>query len=132
VDEALDRGRSGDAARPLWRAVNTAGVDREEPAEFGEDAQAAEVAPESPAVAPELPSVEIVPLSELDPSSTALEPELASELARRADDVILDAATCASVIDPANAASTPLDDAPQSSNPSAAGRGPDPLAGTPQ
>jgi anti-sigma regulatory factor (Ser/Thr protein kinase) len=56
-------------------------------------------------VAPEPPSVEIVPLSELDPSSTALEPELASELARRADEVILDAATCeASIADPADPA----------------------------
>jgi anti-sigma regulatory factor (Ser/Thr protein kinase) len=55
-------------------------------------------------VAPEPPSVEIVPLSELDPSSTALEPELASELARQADEVILDPAKCeSSTADPADA-----------------------------
>jgi anti-sigma regulatory factor (Ser/Thr protein kinase) len=49
------------------------------------------VAAESPAVVPEPSGVEITPLAELDPSSTALEPELASELARRADQVVLDA-----------------------------------------
>lgn len=93
-----------------------------------EDAQLGRGAPESPALVAELQSVEIVPLSELDPSSTALEPELASELARRADEGILDAAACESPIAaPADAASQPLDEALHSSNPPAAGRGSDPL-----
>lgn len=97
-----------------------------------EGAQVGRVTPEIPAALSELPSVEIVPLSELEPSSTALAPELASELARRADDVILDAATReAPVVDPADAASPLLDEALHSSNPLAGGRGPDPLGAAP-
>ena len=92
-----------------------------------EDAQVIEVAPDSPAVVPEPSSVEIMPLSELDPSSTALEPELASELARRADEVILDAATCEPPIaQPVNTGPQLSDEALHSSNPVAAAPGPDP------
>lgn len=86
-----------------------------------EDAQVVEVAAESPAVVPEHASVEIVPLSELDPGSTALEPELASELARRADEVILDAAAGESpAAQPANAGSELSGEALRSSDPAAA------------
>jgi anti-sigma regulatory factor (Ser/Thr protein kinase) len=78
-------------------------------------------------VVPEPSSVEIVALSELDPSSTALEPGLASELARGADEVILDAAAGESpVAQPANAGSQLSDEALHSSNPAAAARGADP------
>lgn len=89
------------------------------------DTQLGRVASERPAVVPELPSVEIVPLSELDTSSTALEPELASALTRQADEVILDAAACESPV-PAPA-SPPFDELLHSSNPPAAGRDPNPL-----
>ncbi len=96
-----------------------------------EDAQLGQVARENPVVVPEPPSVEIVSVSELDPSNTALEPELSSELAGRADEVILDAATRASsMAAPAGTASPPLDEALHSSNPTGAGRGPDRVGST--
>ncbi len=182
---AGDRGTIRRCRSAASAGRDTAGVDREDPAEFGEDAEAAGLAPESSAVAPELPSVKIVPLSELeagnpkleevasdlagqaeeviledaplgrvvpenpaalpelpsveivslselDPSSTALEPEVFSGLARRADEVILDAATReSSVVDPPDAASPLLEEAFDSSNPPGAGRGPDRLGAAP-
>jgi anti-sigma regulatory factor (Ser/Thr protein kinase) len=57
-----------------------------------EDAQIVEAAAERSDVVPEPSTVEITPLSELDPSSKAVEPELASELAGQADQVTLEAA----------------------------------------
>lgn len=86
-----------------------------------EDAQVVEFAAESPEVVPDPSSVEIKPLSELDPSSTALEPELASELARRADEAILDAAAGESPIaQPVDTGSQLSDEALHHSNPAAA------------
>ena len=75
---------------------------------------------------PDRSGVEIGPLSELDPSSTALEPELASELARRADEVILEAAEESPIAQPGNVGSQLSDEPLRSSNPAAADRGADP------
>ena len=92
-----------------------------------QDVQAVEVAVESPNVVPEPPSVEITPISELDPSITALEPELLSELDSPADEVILEAAACESpIVRPANPGSQPLGDVLHGSSPAAMARGPGP------
>ncbi len=88
-----------------------------------QDAQVVELAAERPNVVAEPTSVEITSLSELDPSSTALKPELASELARRADDVILEAAASESpMAQPANTASQLSEEALHDVNPAAAAR----------
>lgn len=98
-----------------------------EPAEVNEDAPVVEVALESPAVVPGPPSVEIVPLSDLDPSTTALEPAVASELASRADRVIVDAAACNTPkAHSGDAGSQSSADGLHISDPPAVDRGPDP------
>jgi anti-sigma regulatory factor (Ser/Thr protein kinase) len=102
-----------------------------------EDTQLVETVAERPAMDPQSSTVEITPLSELDPSVTALEPELASELERRADEVIVEAAAGESPVpQPADTASRLPDEVLDGSKPVAAARGPDPpdaeVAGPPE
>jgi anti-sigma regulatory factor (Ser/Thr protein kinase) len=64
-------------------------------------AQIVETAAQRSDVVAEPSSVEITPLSDLDPSNTAVEPELASELAEQAHDVISETAVSESpVVEP--------------------------------
>jgi anti-sigma regulatory factor (Ser/Thr protein kinase) len=92
-----------------------------------EDAEVVELAVEGPTVPPEPPSVEITPVSKLDPTITALEPGLAIELDRRAADVILEAAAGESpVAQPSNTRSQLSDEALHGANPAATARGPGP------
>lgn len=148
VDEdarVVEEATAGSAVAPEPPSVQTVGLSKPEPSNTTlnpevaselvrrpdqailEDAQVVELAAESKDVVPEPSGVEITPLTELDPSTTALEPELASELDRRADEVILEAAACESpVARPANTASRLSDQVFDSSNPVAAASGPEP------
>ena len=68
-------------------------IGREEPekvADVDPDAPVTELAPDGPVIAEGSPSVEIAPLTDLDPSCVALDPELAKRQASEADAVIID------------------------------------------
>jgi serine/threonine-protein kinase RsbW len=81
----------------------------------------------SPDVVEEPSSVQITPLVELNPSITALEPEVASQLDGRADEVIVQAAACESpAAQPSNTAAQLSDERLDSSIPVTAACSPDP------
>jgi anti-sigma regulatory factor (Ser/Thr protein kinase) len=70
------------------------GQEPEEVIEVVQDAPVVELTTDGQAVAAESSGVEIVPLSELDPSSSAVAPEITEMLATPSQTVIVDTAAC--------------------------------------
>jgi hypothetical protein len=70
------------------------GSEAEDVVEVEPETPVVELAPGATAIAEESPSVDMLPLADLDPRGVALDPELAKRQATRAEQVVIDAAAC--------------------------------------